>query len=150
MQMADVPFAQRQPGYLQAVYSPSSLRGYAPKNKGIPKWLDYWLYGPPIVRDSSPHAMAYVFGRTEHDKEWNKTPKGSVNRLFKSTFLILAYIFFFICSFGSIARTIAEYHKGVPPPAVSIKGVACNPGFLKDCQPGCVREGLFKCVPSKN
>ena len=105
--MDDVPFSHRQPTYIRALLQPSSLRGYARKNKSLPAWFDYWLYGPPVIRDSSPGAMAYIFGRTEHDTNWKK--KSAIQRGINAAFLIAAYIFFLYVPFHLIIT------KGVKP-----------------------------------
>ena len=105
--MDDVPFSHRQPTYIRALLQPSSLRGYARKNKSLPAWLDYSLYGPPVIRDSSPGAMAYIFGRTEHDTNWKK--KSAIQRGINAAFLIAAYIFFLYVPFHLIIT------KGVKP-----------------------------------
>ena len=90
----DVDFVQRQPSYLRATFVPASLRGYKAKYPVLPRFLDYALFGPPVIRDSSPGGMAYVFGRTEHDTQWNKKPKGSLARGMHMLVLFSAYIFF--------------------------------------------------------
>lgn len=117
-----------QPSYIRAWWNPKSLWGYKPKNKRIPAWLDYSLYGPPEVRSSDPYEnvwcglFAVVFGRTEHDTTWNSkntwqgrmglrgTPKkGMALRSFNSLVLICMYILFLYVPFHKI------YWKGYVP-----------------------------------
>jgi len=145
-------FRQQQPSYLRAMFQPSSLRGYQPKNKGIPAWLDYALYGPPVIRDSSPGVMAYIFGRTEHDKLWNPTKKGPHVRGVNILCLIAMYIFFLYVPYHAI------YMLGVKPfhSPESVGGQLhdsteslCKPAlFPLKCQPGCERVNLFGCKTS--
>ena len=148
--MADSDFATRQPGYLRAYFDPSTLRGYKAKNQGLPVWLDYWLYGPPAVRDSSPGVMAFIFGRTEHDTVYNPKKKNPIVRAFNALCLIAMYIFFCYLPFHRI------YFDGVKPfkeAGVEATGstVVCKAAFLGACQPGCEKSGLFglDCRPSK-
>ena len=115
MDVANDDFAIRQPSYVRAIFQPASLRGYRPKTKRLPLWLDYILYGPPVIRDSSPGSMAMVFGRTDHDTTWNRKPKGTLKRSFNGLALIAAYIFFFFVPIGLIYQQgIKPYHA--PPP----------------------------------
>ena len=146
----EVDFIYRQPGYLQAVFSPESLRGYEPKKmiKGCPVWLDYWLFGPPVIRDSSPGGMAYIFGRTEYDTEWNKTKKGPLTRGFHMLVLLAAYVFFFYVPFHEIYfGGIKPYYN---PSTPDVAQITCKSGFLRACEAGCVRSGPFNCVPLKS
>ena len=106
---SQLPFEQRQPSSLRAILVPSSLDGYQAKTRSLPRWLDYVLFGPPAVRDSSPGSMAFIFGRTEHDAAWNPSPKGPVTRAFHAMFLSLAYLLFLIVPFHFI------YSLGVKP-----------------------------------
>ena len=158
-------FLQRQPGYLQSILNPATLRGYAPKNKSIPLWLDYCLYGPPSIRDSDPTTSAWcwlfaiLFGRTEHDTEWNgkgwkvlrgSPKKGPLLRGFNGLCLVFMYILFMYLPFHRI------YWDGMKPHWRQASGAApdlgaevvCKSRFpLANCQPGCEREGLFQCKP---
>ena len=152
---ADVPFSQRQPGYLQAALHPETLRGYVPKNTSIPAWLDYALYGPPAVRDSSPDTsivcwvFAVVFGRTEHDKQWNPKKKSALTQGFNSLCLVFMYILFMYLPWHYMYFSgIKPYHGQTPEvqlPSEMPVG-SCKGGFLVPCSPGCVRSGIFKCV----
>lgn len=146
--MADSDFQTRQPGYLRAIIDPSSLKGYKPKNKGLPLWLDYSLYGPPAVRDSSPGVMAMIFGRTEHDTEWNPKKKNVVLRSFNTLCLIAMYIFFMYLPYHRIYYDgIKPFREGTPAPS----NVVCKAALLGSCQPGCEKSGPFglDCRPSK-
>ena len=105
---ATIPFAQRQPSYWRAILQPSSLDGYEAKQANLPRWLDYALFGPPAVRDSSPGAMAYIFGRTEHDVKWNPKKKGPLTRGFNAIFLIASYIFFCVLPCAHARRTLSR------------------------------------------
>ena len=142
-------FIYRQPGYIQAMLSPSSLRGYAAKYKGLPKWLDYWLFGPPVIRDSTPGGMAYIFGRSEHDKDWNPNGKGKATRGFNALFLICMYICFVYVPFHRIFYDgIQPYLQTNAAPAGGTETIIDCKGVLGfGCQPGCERSGLFKCIP---
>jgi len=143
-------FNRKQPGYIYAMLSPSSLKGYGAKHNNIPKFLDYWLFGPPAVRDSSPGGMALIFGRTDHDTNWNKKPKGTLVRAFNSLFLIAMYICFLYVPFHRIYYDgVRPYRDGVDTSSDASATVTCAHGFLRDCQPGCERAGLFKCVLPK-
>lgn len=119
-----VPFELRQPGYLKALMEPASLDGYEPKWSGkdgykfswIPPWMDYWLFGPPVIRDSSPGVMAMIFGRTEHDKEWNPKPKGPLQMSFNNLCLIFMYILFMYVPFHGCSSE-DSCHTTIHPPS---------------------------------
>jgi hypothetical protein len=144
----EVEFIYRQPGYIRAVISPSTLRGYEPKKMfPCPLWLDYWLFGPPIIRDSSPGGMAMIFGRTEYDTEWNKTKKGPLVRGFNFLVLLAAYVFFLYIPYHEIYfRGIRPYFDQTPEAAE----ITCKSGFMRACEAGCERSGPFNCVPLKS
>lgn len=124
----DEQWLLNQPGYFTAMISPKSLEGYKPKNKSIPKWLDFWCYGPPEIRSSDPSVNLYcwlfamIFGRTEHDTKWNNKnhwqakvglrgspKKGAVLQSFNTLCLIFMYIFFMVLPFHQM------YTKGYKP-----------------------------------
>eukprot|EP00322_Chrysochromulina_rotalis_P025702 CAMPEP_0115861174 /NCGR_PEP_ID=MMETSP0287-20121206/17518_1 /TAXON_ID=412157 /ORGANISM="Chrysochromulina rotalis, Strain UIO044" /LENGTH=155 /DNA_ID=CAMNT_0003315543 /DNA_START=30 /DNA_END=497 /DNA_ORIENTATION=- len=139
-------FNRKQPSYMRALFQPSCLRDYKPKNKSTPKWLDYWLYGPPAVRDSSPGGMAVIFGRTEHDKDYYPNGKSTLLRSFNGLFLICAYIFFLYVPYHMI------YMDGIKPYREAMLGGTTDGaadckvnGLLPNCPVGCVRSGLFGC-----
>lgn len=131
----DEQWLLNQPSYLGAMLSPKSLDGYKPKNASIPKWLDFWLYGPPEIRSSDPSVnwycwlFAMVFGRTEHDATWNNKKhwqaklglrgapkKGAVLMSFNSACLIFMYILFLFVPFHQV------YTKGIKPYRARLAG----------------------------
>lgn len=108
-----VDFVERQPSYIRAMLQPSSLEGYRVKYEHLPRFLDYALFGPPVIRDSSPGGMSYIFGRTEHDEQWNKQKKGAIVRSMHVVVLVAAYIFFLAVPAHMIWKLgIAPYYRG--------------------------------------
>ena len=90
-----------------------ALRGYKHKQmaglKWTPLWLDYAMFGPPLIRDSSPGFMAMIFGRTDYDTDWNPTKKGTLKRAFNSLCLIFFYFALMILPFHQL------YVHGIAP-----------------------------------
>ena len=90
-----------------------ALRGYKHKQmaglRWTPLWLDYAMFGPPLIRDSSPGFMAMIFGRTDYDTVWNPTKKGTLKRAFNSLCLIFFYFALMILPFHQL------YVHGIAP-----------------------------------
>lgn len=143
-------FARRQPSYFTAIMDPTSLRGYTHKQlaglKWTPLWLDYAMFGPPLIRDSSPGWMAAIFGRTDHDTKWNPKKKGTLKRAWNSLCLIAIYIFLmYVPAHEMWFRGIKPYFW---PIATEIADITCGHGFMRKCDAGCKRAGPFACVPA--
>ena len=126
---------------LAQIQPATTLADYTPKTRSLPLWLDFLLYGPPVVRDSSPGVMAYIFGRTAHDTEWNKNKKGPVLRGFNMFVLACAYVIFLYLPYHAITVT-GVLQKGLEAPACRPRSL---PSFLERCAPGCEADGLFGC-----
>lgn len=117
---------------------------YSPKIKALPVWLDFMLFGPPAVRDSSPGMMAFIFGRTEHDTM--NGSKSCLRRFFNGAcILILYFIVLYLPAHLVLMDGVAEYWRGATrkdPP------VSCALRLFRACEPGCERRALFdKCGP---
>jgi len=136
----------------------SSTISSSPFVRGIPvigPWLDTALFGPPMVRDSTPGGMALIFGLSPHHPEYKKGVLGkfrssSAGRLVNAIFLILTYIFILTGPAIAMYRASAVHNGsgGVAGVTAGAHGVECKRSFPLQCEPAdtCRMRGL-QCVP---
>ena len=87
--------------------------GYSPKVKALPVWLDFLLFGPPAVRDSSPGMMALIFGRTEHDTINGN--KSVLRRFFNGLCILMMYfLVLYVPAHLVFMDGVAEYWQSSP------------------------------------
>ena len=121
---------------------------YTPKTTSLPVWLDFFIYGPPAVRDSSPGMMALIFGRTDHDRTTAK--KTWLRRAFNMLCLVAMYIFFLYVPMHVIINDGVLRHLRSSSLSATPVNCAQRP-FFRSCEVGCERlNGLLdKCAPSR-